>query len=160
MTSHLDVSALESWRWEAACVIRGLVDAPKFKDDILPLIFLKRLSDVFDDDIDHWGACHAPGGCLVRWSDGERPALPRWPPRADQSVGSMKVGGTQAMTTPKIQALGITQHGPPTCWKATGDVHGVGWLEAWGTSLMGAMGMLQALAAQQVAEPAQEDPAS
>jgi len=47
----LDLSALESWLWEAACVIRGPVDAPKFKDYILPLIFLKRLSDVFDDEI-------------------------------------------------------------------------------------------------------------
>jgi type I restriction enzyme M protein len=37
---RLDISALESWLWEAACVIRGPVDAPKFKDYILPLIFL------------------------------------------------------------------------------------------------------------------------
>lgn len=49
----LDVAALESWLWEAACVIRGPLDAPKFKDYILPLIFLKRLSDVFDDEIAH-----------------------------------------------------------------------------------------------------------
>lgn len=47
----LDLSSLESWLWEAACTIRGPVDAPKFKDYILPLIFLKRLSDVFDDEI-------------------------------------------------------------------------------------------------------------
>jgi len=47
----LDLPALESWLWEAACVIRGPVDAPKFKDYILPLIFLKRLSDVFEDEI-------------------------------------------------------------------------------------------------------------
>ena len=49
----LDVPALEGWLWEAACTIRGPLDAPKFKDDILPLIFLKRLSDVFDDELDH-----------------------------------------------------------------------------------------------------------
>src|SRR6185503_10797298 len=49
----LDISSLESWLWEAACVIRGPVDAPKFKDYILPLIFLKRLSDVFDDEVTH-----------------------------------------------------------------------------------------------------------
>ena len=47
----LDITALESWLWEAACIIRGPVDAPKFKDYILPLIFLKRLSDVFEDEI-------------------------------------------------------------------------------------------------------------
>jgi hypothetical protein len=42
----LVLSALESWLWEAACVIRGPVYAPKFKDYILPLIFLKRVSEV------------------------------------------------------------------------------------------------------------------
>ena len=47
---QLDISTLETWLWDAACVIRGTTDAPKFKDFILPLIFYKRLSDVFDDE--------------------------------------------------------------------------------------------------------------
>ena len=47
---YLDISTLETWLWDAACVIRGATDAPKFKDFILPLIFYKRLSDVFDDE--------------------------------------------------------------------------------------------------------------
>lgn len=47
----LDTKTLENWLWEAACKIRGDVDAPKYKDYILPLIFLKRLSDVFEDEI-------------------------------------------------------------------------------------------------------------
>ena len=46
----LNISTLETWLWDAACVIRGTTDAPKFKDFILPLIFYKRLSDVFDDE--------------------------------------------------------------------------------------------------------------
>jgi len=46
-----NLSTLENWLWDAACVIRGPLDAPKYKDYILPLIFLKRLSDVFDDEI-------------------------------------------------------------------------------------------------------------
>jgi type I restriction enzyme M protein len=48
----LDVSTLETWLWGAACQIRGPLDAPKFKDYILPLVSLKRLSDVFDDEVD------------------------------------------------------------------------------------------------------------
>jgi len=52
MTSNkFDTKTLENWLWEAACKIRGPVDAPKYKDYILPLIFLKRLSDVFEDEI-------------------------------------------------------------------------------------------------------------
>lgn len=47
---HLDIPTLETWLWDAACAIRGAADAPKFKDFILPLVFFKRLSDVFDDE--------------------------------------------------------------------------------------------------------------
>lgn len=47
---HLSIGALETWLWDAACAIRGATDAPKFKDFILPLVFYKRLSDVFDDE--------------------------------------------------------------------------------------------------------------
>jgi hypothetical protein len=44
---------LESWLWDAACSIRGAKDAAKFKDFILPLVFVKRLCDVFDDEVDN-----------------------------------------------------------------------------------------------------------
>ena len=47
---HLDLPTLENWLLDAANTIRGASDAPKFKDFILPLIFYKRLSDVFDDE--------------------------------------------------------------------------------------------------------------
>ena len=43
--------SLESWIWDAACSIRGAKDAPKYKDYILPLIFAKRLCDVYDDEL-------------------------------------------------------------------------------------------------------------
>ncbi|MFC1730384.1 N-6 DNA methylase [candidate division KSB1 bacterium] len=48
---NLDVKTLENWLWDAACKLRGEIDAPKYKDYILPVIFLKRLSDVFDDEM-------------------------------------------------------------------------------------------------------------
>ena len=44
--------SLESWIWDAACSIRGAKDAPKYKDYNLPLVFAKRLCDVFDDELD------------------------------------------------------------------------------------------------------------
>src|SRR3990170_7351447 len=43
--------SLESWIWDAACSIRGAKDAAKYKEFILPLIFTKRLCDVFDDEV-------------------------------------------------------------------------------------------------------------
>jgi type I restriction enzyme M protein len=46
----MDNRSMEGLLWRAACSIRGEKDAPKFKDYILPLIFIKRLSDVFEDE--------------------------------------------------------------------------------------------------------------
>ncbi len=47
----LSTKSMEQMLWDSACSIRGEKDAPKFKDYILPLIFIKRLSDVFDDEV-------------------------------------------------------------------------------------------------------------
>lgn len=51
-TSTITTKPMEQMLWDAACSIRGEKDAAKFKDYLLPLLFLKRLSDVFDDEID------------------------------------------------------------------------------------------------------------
>jgi hypothetical protein len=64
-----------------------------------------------------------------------------------------RLEGADAMMTPKIHALGITPEGSATRWQATGDVDGVGWLEAWGPSLIAALAAWQARAAPRVTEP-------
>jgi type I restriction enzyme M protein len=86
----LDVSTLETWLWDAACQIRGPVDAPKFKDYILPLVFLKRLSDVFDDECAHVAAELGDADLveddhkLVRFY---LPPEARWPAIASKTTG-------------------------------------------------------------------------
>jgi type I restriction enzyme M protein len=49
--ANINGKSLETWIWDAACSIRGAKDAPKYKEFILPLIFAKRLCDVFDDEL-------------------------------------------------------------------------------------------------------------
>ncbi len=54
MTNHTNGNtdkSLEQWLWDAACSIRGAKEAAKYKDFILPLVFTKRLCDVFDDEL-------------------------------------------------------------------------------------------------------------
>ncbi|MET0792528.1 MAG: class I SAM-dependent DNA methyltransferase, partial [Polyangiaceae bacterium] len=41
---------LESFLWGAAVILRGLVDAGDYKQFVFPLLFFKRLSDVWDED--------------------------------------------------------------------------------------------------------------
>lgn len=46
----VSLSELESHLWEAANILRGPVDAADFKTYIFPLLFFKRISDVYDEE--------------------------------------------------------------------------------------------------------------
>lgn len=48
---QLTLSVLESHLWESANILRGPVDAADFKSYIFPMLFFKRISDVFDEEI-------------------------------------------------------------------------------------------------------------
>jgi type I restriction enzyme M protein len=91
---QLDVPALEGWLWDAACQIRGPLDAPKFKDYILPLVFLKRLSDVFDDEIAHLAADFGTAEKALKLADQDHklvrfylPKKARWGSVAEKTTG-------------------------------------------------------------------------
>ena len=49
-STRLDLSQLQSYLWEAANILRGPVDAADFKTYIFPLLFFKRISDVYDEE--------------------------------------------------------------------------------------------------------------
>jgi HsdM N-terminal domain/N-6 DNA Methylase len=51
LSTALDLSTLEAHLWEAANILRGPVDAADFKTYIFPLLFFKRISDVYDEEI-------------------------------------------------------------------------------------------------------------
>lgn len=48
--SRFSQKELESYLWGAATLLRGLIDASDYKQYIFPLLFFKRLSDVWDED--------------------------------------------------------------------------------------------------------------
>ncbi|MCC5661429.1 type I restriction-modification system subunit M [Nostoc sp. XA010] len=50
MSEHITQQALESYLWGAATILRGLVDAGDYKQYVFPLLFYKRLSDVWDEE--------------------------------------------------------------------------------------------------------------
>ncbi|MGC9221651.1 MAG: type I restriction-modification system subunit M [Solirubrobacteraceae bacterium] len=50
MNSKISQRELESYLWGAAVVLRGLIDAGDYKQYIFPLVFLKRISDVYDEE--------------------------------------------------------------------------------------------------------------
>jgi type I restriction enzyme M protein len=50
MTSRITQQQLESYLWGAAVLLRGTIDAGDYKQFIFPLLFYKRLCDVFDEE--------------------------------------------------------------------------------------------------------------
>ena len=50
MKQGLTQKELESFLWGGATLLRGLIDASDYKQYIFPLLFFKRLSDVWDED--------------------------------------------------------------------------------------------------------------
>lgn len=50
VSEHITQQALESYLWGAATILRGLVDAGDYKQYVFPLLFYKRLSDVWDEE--------------------------------------------------------------------------------------------------------------
>lgn len=48
--SRMTQSQLESYLWGAAILLRGLIDAGDYKQYVFPLLFFKRISDVYDEE--------------------------------------------------------------------------------------------------------------
>jgi len=50
VSKRITQEQLESYLWGAAELLRGLIDAGDYKQYIFPLVFLKRISDVYDEE--------------------------------------------------------------------------------------------------------------
>ena len=51
-TKRLTLDEMKSFLWEAATLLRGQIDAAGYKEYIFPLLFFKRISDVYDEQFD------------------------------------------------------------------------------------------------------------
>ena len=91
---------MEQMLWDAACSIRGEKDAAKFKDYLLPLLFLKRLSDVFDDEIERLAEQYGDRRTALEIAESDHELLRFYlPPEARWAV----VSGRESLDAPDAE---------------------------------------------------------
>lgn len=56
-TERIPQDELNSYLWDAAVNLRGSIDAGAYKEYIFPLLFLKRISDVYDEQFAAYAVC-------------------------------------------------------------------------------------------------------
>ena len=77
----LSIARLEQYLWSAADILRGSIDSSDYKTYIFGLLFLKRLSDRFEEEAEKLIAEGLPD--TVAWTDPDEhqffvPERARW----------------------------------------------------------------------------------
>jgi type I restriction enzyme M protein len=116
---HLTLSELESHLWESANILRGPVDAADFKSYIFPMLFFKRISDVFDEEIAI--ALEESGGDqdYARFPENHRFQIPEGCHWRDVRAKATNVGAAIQRAFREIE-----KHNPRTLYGIFGDA---GW---------------------------------
>jgi len=50
--ANLTLETLETWLWDSADILRGSIDSSDYKNYIFGLLFLKRVNDVFEEEVE------------------------------------------------------------------------------------------------------------
>ena len=83
---------LESYLWGAATLLRGVIDAGDYKQYIFPLLFFKRISDIYDEEYQQ--AIDGSGGDLAyaAFAENHRFQIPKGAHWGDVRKKATKVG--------------------------------------------------------------------
>ena len=103
-------SELQSFLWGSAVLLRGLIDAGDYKGYIFPLIFLKRISDVWDEEHKSALQKYANDESLARLAENHRFEIPNgahWNEirKTTTNVGSKIASCMRAIESKNAKAL-------------------------------------------------------
>ena len=52
MTEKITLEALKSHLWSAVDILRGSLDAQEYRQPVMTILFLKRLNDTFEENVE------------------------------------------------------------------------------------------------------------
>ena len=109
----LSKTELESKLWQAADILRGQIDAADYKNYIFSLLFLKRLSDRFDEEVENAEASGVPRETALRDPDEHEffvPPIARWDALLESSMNAgeaLNIAGSavENANTPRLDGV-------------------------------------------------------
>lgn len=102
MSSKITIDELEKYLWGSAVLLRTHVDAGAYKQYIFPLLFFKRLSDVYDEESEKVKSEY--GEEALEWDESHQFKIPEGAHWSDVRNVSQDVGKAIAEAFHKIEA--------------------------------------------------------
>jgi len=101
-TQPIPLQRLESYLWGAATLLRGVIDAGDYKQFIFPLLFFKRVCDVYDEELQLTRAEY--GDDFADFAENHRFQTPKGAHWSDVRAQATNVGFALQQAMQKIEA--------------------------------------------------------
>ncbi len=100
---RLTQAQLESYLWGAATLLRGVIDAGDYKQFIFPLLFFKRISDVYDEEFAEALADSGGDADYAAFAENHRFQIPPGAHWRDVRAQAVDVGGALQTAMQEIE---------------------------------------------------------
>lgn len=77
MSERITIDELESYLWGSAVLLRTHIDAGAYKQYIFPLMFFKRICDVYDEECEQIRAEYGDEEDALQWEENHRFVVPK-----------------------------------------------------------------------------------
>lgn len=107
MNKRITLPELEKYLWDSAVLLRSNVDAGAYKQYIFPLLFFKRISDVYDEECEHIKEMYPDTPEALEWPEEHSFILPEGARWADVRSVSRDIGEALTKAFKAIEAANI-----------------------------------------------------
>lgn len=104
MSNRISIEELESYLWGSATLLRTSIDAGAYKQYIFPLLFFKRISDVYDEECEKILEEYDGDESALEWEENHLFMVPKGAHWKDVRAKSENIGAALVDAFSKIQS--------------------------------------------------------